>query len=186
MNETRRSTFAPRAGTWIAIWCGFVSGCGSGAQSVAAQPAAGTPVEAATVVTDTAIAAGQKLEIVARGGQCVVRATPSSAAQAQEFRLAPKAPCHFLRLSGSTSPRSLRYADVSTEAVLVVSGTPVSEASRAMWKLEPGLVCGEESQGVLVRKGKVLVTRAVRKGGITCRDKGVDEKEYWAFAHDER
>jgi hypothetical protein len=78
------------------------------------------------------------------------------------------------------------YPDVVTEAVLVVSGTPVSERTRARWKLDASLVCGEEAQGVLVRRGAVLVTRAVRQGGVTCRDKGVDEKEYRAFAHDEK
>jgi hypothetical protein len=176
---------AVRAGFSILLCLGLVPGCGSGDRpNEPAQPA--NPSAAPTdAITDTATAAGHKLEIVTRDGRCVLHAVGSSGAT-QDLQLAPQPPCHFLRLPGSDAPRSLSYADVNTEAVLIVSGTPASENTRRTWGLEPGLVCGEESQGVLVRNGAVLVTRAVRRGGVTCRDKGVDEKEYSAFAHDEK
>lgn len=179
----RFGTAGPAVRVGIAAVSSFLaSGCEAGGQPASQSKAA----ESSSVVADTAEAvAGRKLEILTRDGSCALRIDAGTAA-AREIPLVPKAPCHFLRSSGGASPRVRQYLDVKTEAVLIVSGTPASDASRATWKLEPGLVCGEESQGVLVRGGKVLVTRAVRKGGITCRDKGVDEKEYWAFAHDEK
>lgn len=171
---------AAGASVWVALWA---AGCGTDSEPTTTTKSDSDPIVEA--VTDTAVAAGQQLEIITREDDCVLRVNANSATEKQEMQLSPKAPCHFLRMPGSTSPRSLQFDDVNTEAVLIVSGTPASEESRIIWKLEPGLVCGEESQGVLVRNGAVLVTQAVRKGGITCRDKGVDEKEYWAFAHDE-
>jgi hypothetical protein len=68
---------------------------------------------------------------------------------------------------------------------MIVVGTPVGTAARRAWNLPLDLACGEETQGVLIRKGEVVVTRAVHMGGVVCKDKGADEKEFWAFAHDE-
>ena len=186
MRRLRSKSFGCFLRLCIALTGAFGAGCGAGSQAPIGQQTSDLPTNRAAVVTDTAAVAGQRLEIIDRGGACVLRAEGTAAGARQEFELAPKAPCHFLRISGSNVPRSIQYGDVKTEAVLIVSGTPASEKTRAMWKLEPGLVCGEESQGVLVRGGKVSVTKAVRKGGVACRDKGQDEKEYWAFAHDER
>lgn len=162
------------------------AGCGSspsdhgttGTSADSAQPAV------VATVTDSATAAGHTLEIRSVDGACVLRVSPGAGGTAREYQLLPKAPCHFLRAPGNRSPQVRAYRDVATDAVLVVSGTPVSDATRARWKLASDLVCGEESQGVLIRAGQIVVT-TVRRGGVTCRDAGVDEKEYWAFAHDE-
>ncbi|MFN0100967.1 MAG: hypothetical protein ACKV2U_02635 [Bryobacteraceae bacterium] len=150
------------------------------------QPPAAVGGEAPVVsaITDIAEAENQKLEILSRDGGCILRV--GGTANGRTIPLVPKAPCHFLRAADRPVPGVFSYRDVNTEAVLIVSGTPASEPVRKTWNLEPGLVCGEESQGVLIRGGTVLVTKATRRGGVTCRDRGVDEKEYWAFAHDEK
>ena len=182
MNHLRSFVLGP--GGWILLLFGL-SGCGDGGPPMAVKKPVDSP-EAVVVVTDTAKTEGQQLDIISKDGQCVLRVSGPSTSAIQEIQLAPKSPCHFLRISGSASPRKFQYADINTEAVYVVSGTPASERSRAIWKLDPGLVCGEESQGIIVRRGKVLVSQEVNKGGISCRDIGVDEKVYWAFAHEER
>jgi hypothetical protein len=164
---------------------GVAFGCGTGGQQLPKGEAPRDVRNDSSVVLDRAMAAGLTLEIHAVNGACVLRSTSAAGAAPTEVTLAPKAPCHFLRVPGGTSPQVRAYQDVGTEGVLIVSGTPASEAARARWKLEPGLVCGEESQGILIRKGAMFATRSVRRGGISCRDQGVDEKEYWAFAHDE-
>ena len=137
-------------------------------------------------VTDSATVDGHTLELRIIGERCVLVATSSAGAATQEHPLVPAPPCHFLRASGQPPARVRAYPDVGTEGVLIVSGTPVSDATRSLWKLPAGAVCGEQAQGVLLRGGHVLVTRAVRQGGVSCRDMGVDEKEYWTFAHDEK
>ena len=169
---------------WLAV-AGIALGCRAGGQQSPKSEAAGDVRPESAVVLDRASVEGQTLEIRSVNGTCVVRSTSAAGAALKEVILVPKAPCHFLRSPGNDSPQVRAYQDVATEGVLIVSGTPASDVSRATWNLEPDLVCGEESQGILIRRGAISATRAVRRGGISCRDKGVDEKEYWAFAHDE-
>ncbi len=137
------------------------------------------PATTAGTVTDTVALFGLELEILDTGAACVLRhgqATPVSLA------LAPKPPCHFLRRGGAVQRES--YPRVGVDAVVVVAGTPAGEAARRAWNLAPGQICGEQTQGILVRAGRLSATRSVHSGGIACRDQGVDEKELYAFAHD--
>jgi hypothetical protein len=134
------------------------------------------PVKAS--VTDAATAGSISVEILSRGGQCVLRTG------GKELPLAPKPPCYFVRAPGKETAWSFAYKDVDVTATLIVIGTPATENTRKTWNLAPNVVCGEESQGVVVRDGAVAVTRNVQKGGVYCRDSGIDEKEFHGFAHE--
>jgi len=62
--------------------------------------------------------------------------------------LLPKPPCYFLRDSNK-KPQKYSYNDVKVEAVLIVTGSPISKDIREEWGLPENLVCGIESQGIL-------------------------------------
>ncbi len=137
-------------------------------------------VPATLLVTDSAAVSSRSFELLSRNGECVLRTGSVN------HPLAPKAPCYFVRSPGKETAWSIEYSDVKTTATLIVIGTPVSESARKTWNLLPNVVCGGEAQGVLVRDGAVFVTKSVRKGGIYCRDMGIDEKEFYSFAHEKR
>jgi hypothetical protein len=42
----------------------------------------------------------------------------------------------------------------------------------------------EEIQGVIIKKKTIHLSKTVLQGGVYCKDKGVDEKDFWLFAHE--
>jgi hypothetical protein len=140
------------------------------------QPAASrAEPETAAAILDEATSGSAHLQIIGRNGQCFLRTSSS------ELPLKPKAPCFFLRRTGEVQVFS--YEDAAADAVLIVAGTPATDADRKAWNLKPGDLCGTESQGVIRKKTAVSITGAVHSGGVYCKDQGVDEKEFWSFAH---
>ena len=159
--------------------CDRESEAGTETASAAAPMPAPTPVTA--VVTDSAVIGGTRLWVLTRGTECAVRYESSSPG---ELALVPKPPCHFAHREGA--PQRFAFQDVAVRAAFVVLGTPASDAMLAKWNVKAGTPCGVETQGVLLKADTVLVTRAVHRNVLACRDAGVDEKEFYAFAHDER
>jgi len=96
--------------------------------------------------------------------------------------LHPKPPCHFLR-EPDKSPQYYAYPKVGVDAALIVAGTPISDSIRKEWGISENLICGFQSQGVLIKDGKVSVTDKTLDGGVLCRDEGADEKNYWYISH---
>lgn len=136
--------------------------------------------QAAAAVTDSTSIAGFRLQLRQQDGTCAL--AYSGRLQGQ-IDILPKPPCYFLRRQ-TEHPQSFSYPDVDIKAVLIIAGTPLTDEARRGWRLPPDLVCGEETQAVFVRDSSVGVSRTVHRGGVACRDKGVDEKEFWAFVHD--
>lgn len=96
--------------------------------------------------------------------------------------LHPIPPCHFLRNS-KNNVQYFTYKDIKVDAALIITGTPVSKEVRKEWGLPNDLVCGTESQGILMRNSKIEITEKTLKEGVLCRDKGSDEKNFWYFSH---
>jgi hypothetical protein len=154
------------------------------AQNASGDSAADTtgdlaPLPTTSVVTDSAVVDGVRLWVLEREGACALRhdgPTPG------ELPLVPTPPCRITH-SGGTAQR-FAYPDVGVRAALVVLGTVPADSVLARYSLLAGAICGAELQGILLRESRVEATRSVRRGGVTCRDDGVDEKEFHAFAHD--
>ena len=96
--------------------------------------------------------------------------------------LQPTAPCFFLRRGGKV--QNFAYSDVKADFVVIIAGTELSDAKRKTWNLKQGEVCGEAAQAVLQTAGQVRTSKSVHSGGVYCRDQGVDEKDFFSFAHD--
>jgi len=131
--------------------------------------------------TDKAIILGNKLKLKTENGTCFLYyKCPSGKSKSA---LTPKPPCYFLRRN-SDNPQCYSYDDVNIDAVLIVVGTPISEKTRKEWGLPNDLVCGEEAQGVFLSEEGLRISKKVLRGGVLCRDKGADEKDFWFFAHE--
>jgi hypothetical protein len=144
----------------------------------ASRPPAGSPGANPPVVLDQTSLAGRTIRILERQGRCVVETGGT------EFSVEPTPPCFFLRRGGEV--QNFPYPDAKVEWTLIVAGNALSEANRKTWNLAAGEVCGEKSQAVMLKSGQVGVSKAVHSGGVYCKDKGVDEKEFWSFAHDKQ
>ena len=135
---------------------------------------------ATEVVTDEGTFMSYKLRLTSNDGACILYVNETS-----KYPLVPKPPCYFTRRN-NTRPQHYSYSDVNVDAVLIVVGTPINNEKRKM--LSPGLpdnlVCGEAIQGILIKKDVVRPSRNVQGGGVICKDKGLDEKDFWYFAHD--
>jgi hypothetical protein len=172
---------------WLVLLvCAFVTACGGSAEKprLSNQEHAESSRQSdqgSIVVTDTAKVSGYKLQLLNKQGTCAIRYEGSTEGQVE---IAPKPACYFLRRQ-STQPQSFSYPELQIEALLIVVGTPIKEETRGTWTLPADLVCGEETQAVLIKNGKVIVSAVVHRGGVVCKDQGVDEKEFWAFAHDD-
>jgi hypothetical protein len=131
---------------------------------------------ASEIVNDEISVLNFNIKIVQDKGKCYLVNTQG------RYELSPKPPCHFLRNSNN-SPQYYSYVKNGIDATLIISGTPISNTVRKQWGIPPGLVCGFESQGVLIRKGGIMPTTKTLEGGVLCKDNGSDEKNYWYFAH---
>ena len=158
------------------LLCLALAACDRSPETSGRQP--GEPVKsaaAAAAILDETTVDGTPLQIVGRENACLLRSG------ATEFPLRPKSPCFFLRRDGKV--QTFRYGDAGVDWVVILAGTAVSDADRRTWNLGEAEVCGTESQAVLQKNG-LRLAKSVHSGGVYCRDKGVDEKEFWAFAHD--
>ena len=131
--------------------------------------------------TDSTDVQNYKLTIINEGMSCMLSFEGFSAEGQIEF--SPKPPCYFLRRE-SNEPQVFSYQDVGVKATLIVVGTPISEKTRKEWGLSNDLYCGEEAQGILIKDKSIELSASVLSGGVWCKDKGADEKDFWFFAHE--
>lgn len=111
--------------------------------------------------------ANWELTLLSKSPYCEVTASSITEREKRvNLRIPP--PCGFVR-----SPRGEAlvhgYIDVSADVVIVVG------------ELERG--CGRPSRGVLVRSTSVTLSPRLAHGPLKCVAKGMNEKEYWLFAH---
>jgi hypothetical protein len=162
------------------LLCGFallLLGChrsepGAASNAVAKEEAN----TAAEEVLDSTSINGRVVQIVGTNDGCMLKSG------SEVIPLRPKGPCFFLRRNGKVQTQA--YKDANVDWVLIVAGTPMSAVNRKTWNLGEKDICGEQSQGIVSKGGSLRATASLHSGGAYCKDKGVDEKEFWAFVHD--
>jgi len=132
-------------------------------------------------VTDSTNIQSYKLTIESKNNNCVLIYQDFSVEK--QLVMFPKPPCYFLRRE-SIEPQSFSYDDIGVKAVLIVVGTPINEEIRKQWNLSNNIVCGEETQAIIFKDNSITLSKSVLKGGVACRNKGMDEKDFWFFAHE--
>ena len=123
---------------------------------------------------DEAAVNGTGLRLISRDNACVLLHSSG------ETKLLPKPPCYFLRREGRLQQFS--YPAEGVEWVVIAAGTAADAAARRKWALPPDEMCGRESQAILRDAAGIHASGATHQGGIYCRERGVDEKEFLSFA----
>lgn len=131
-------------------------------------------------VTDQAEMLGHILTLKTSQGSCLLDSKTESTLKTRTLDVEP--PCYFLR-QGSDELQSFSYKDVGILSTIIVVGSQTSDEKRNNWAIEEGLICGESRQGILFKKSGFVATQKTLHGGVVCKDKGADEKDFWYFAH---
>jgi len=129
---------------------------------------------------------GYSLSLFVRDGLCIARF--EGLQHRGELTLAPTPPCFFVRKhSNSNAIKSHFYKDKFDKGedhihVVVVTGTVLPRnPDDPITPLSKRNDCGSQTQALLLRKEGVLVSKRVAGGA--CAGLGLDEKEFWMFAH---
>lgn len=133
------------------------------------------------MLLDSVTVLGQPLRLMAENGQCVLHS--QTGGEKRRIALKPAPPCFFLR-HDHTRPQHFAYPAKKVDAVLIVGGTAPSAEQRRVWRLAVDQLCGTELQGISLSGNKIHASRLVMSSGHACKDIGLDEKDFWTFAHE--
>lgn len=131
-------------------------------------------------ITDKAEIKSYQLILKNKGKTCYLNSRYKGTKS--NFILKMKPPCYFLR-KGNKEPQSFEFKDVYVDATILIVGSPISHEKRNKWNLDKNLYCGESRQAILIKQSGLTISDKVLDGGVVCKDKGADEKDFWYFAH---
>jgi hypothetical protein len=131
-------------------------------------------------VTDKAVVENYELVLTSSQTKCFLDGKSSDTSYSKVLKIKP--PCYFLRKENK-KPQSFSYSDVGIISTLIVVGAPISNEKREKWNVDENEMCGESRQAILLKNSGLAVTEKTLEGGVTCKDKGADEKDFWYFAH---
>lgn len=131
-------------------------------------------------ITDHATIEGHSLTLRMSQDSCLLDSKISSTVKTTVLDVKP--PCYFLRQENQNL-QSFSYKDVGVLSTIIVVGSQISDEKRKKWAIKEGLVCGESRQGILFKNSGFIVSKKILEGGVVCKDKGADEKDFWYFAH---
>ncbi|WP_444903895.1 hypothetical protein ACJJIU_00935 [Microbulbifer sp. CnH-101-E] len=131
-------------------------------------------------VTDRAEIEGHSLILETDKGICILHIKDKELFSSKALDIAP--PCFFLR-QGTQEPQSFSYPDNDILSVIMVVGSPAPQEKRERWGIREETICGESRQGILFKESGEVVAGKTLKGGLVCKDKGADEKDFWYLAH---
>ncbi|MBK7929897.1 MAG: hypothetical protein IPJ98_21210 [Bryobacterales bacterium] len=100
-----------------------------------------------------------------RGPECEARLGPEGA----PVKLGLTGPCAIMR-DHKGNAQTYRYGDAGGVQVYVIVGAMKGE-------------CGAAAQGLLVRGTEMKASALIQRGSYKCPKVGLDEKDYWMFAH---
>lgn len=131
-------------------------------------------------ITDYAEVNGYVLTLSTTNSLCLLESETGEITTATPLKVKP--PCYFLRQENQKL-LSFPYEDVGISSTIMVIGSQISAEKRKKWAIDQDAVCGESRQGILFRESGIEVSEKTLDGGVVCKDKGADEKDFWYFAH---
>lgn len=130
-------------------------------------------------ISDAATLNKHRLELMSTESKCVLVSQNDSAINKTELLVKP--PCYFARKENSDL-LTFSYPDKNVEAMLLVIGDPISIEKRKKWNLDDSMVCGESRQAVYFSEEKLSTSSTTLRGGLACKDTGIDEKDFYYFS----
>lgn len=135
-----------------------------------------TPALSTEQITDDTTVLSKKLVITTDSATCYLHTGSKT------IKLAPEPPCYFLTDSSHT-PQQYAYKDVNVDAVIVITGSLLDNEFKKQWGITENTMCWQDAQGILFKNGQVMVTKNVLTHKVICNDVGLNENNFWYFAH---
>ena len=148
--------------TLLSFLVALLTACGAGNSPAPTSAPKEAPPSAAT---ETAPATSGELRLTVRGAECEARLGEQGA----PVKLQIAGPCAIMR-DHKGNAQSYRYDDDGGVHVYVIVGELKGE-------------CGTAAQGLLVRGQEMKASALIQRGSHKCPKVGLDEKDYWLFAH---
>jgi len=130
--------------------------------------------------TDTVTVGAYKFELIQNGQGAFLRTTSDKVEEDKKLKLRP--PCYFLREDGKL--QTYAYEDVGVENVIIIIGDILDDTKKRAYDVNSDQVCGEKIQGLVLKNQEVLISEKTISGALSCKDNGLDEKDFWDFAHE--
>ena len=90
-------------------------------------------------------------------------------------------------VGGVGDPTAWRYGGKRNMTVVAVIGDPVPDRMCSdpicRSRQAQNFHCGASLQAVLLRKGRITLSRKRAQAGVFCVETGLDEKDFWLLAH---
>jgi hypothetical protein len=131
------------------------------------------------IVTDNCSIDELVLTLVQNGSEAFLEHNSNHLKIDGKLQLTP--PCFFLRKNGEI--QSYEYQDVGVNKVLILIGDIVDNEEKKRFGAPDNAVCGKKIQGVLIQADRIILSEKTISGAINCKDLGLDEKDFWDFAH---
>lgn len=130
-------------------------------------------------ITDTTKIGKFNLDLVQINNQALIRIKSNTSQFEYELKLAP--PCYFLRENGII--QTFSYPDVGVEKVILIIGDIANYEEKKKFGVDSGKVCGKKIQGLIMKNSNFALSEKTISGSLSCKDNGLDEKDFWDFAH---
>ena len=131
-------------------------------------------------ISDQAEIMNYKLILKNKENTCLLESNYKEAKKTYILKIEP--PCYFIRKEDNNL-QSFEYKEVNIMATILVLGNPVSDKKRKKWNLDKKAICGESRQAILIKSSGLNVSNKTLEGGLSCKDLGSDEKDFWYLAH---
>jgi hypothetical protein len=147
----------------------------------------------AAVTILASLAGGSVTALEARGDIAVIKSNSFRMAQSKDghcivinrktgrsTKSALRAPCRFLRRAGKVQWH--HYAGFGRVFYIVAAPSPMGQFAQYP-SIKSGDLCSESAQALILSKSGGLVLRSPEKAGLYCPAMGLDEKDFYASAH---
>jgi hypothetical protein len=131
-------------------------------------------------ISDQAEIMNYKLTLENKKNTCRLKISYKETKKTYILKIKP--PCYFIRKEDNNL-QSFEYKEVNIKATILVLGNPISDKKRKKWNLDKKTICGESRQAILIKPSGLNVSDKTLEGGLSCKDLGSDEKDFWYFAH---
>lgn len=130
------------------------------------------------IITDSCTVDGIKLILLNKGNESLLSIHKNNKTSIEKIAITP--PCFFLRRDNQIQAHF--FSDVNTK-VIIVAGELIDKEKKISLGADEDDICGRKAQGILLKSDSIIVTKRIMKGGMACKDYGLDHKDFYTFAY---